>query len=116
MNKKGIIAIATLAFFASCSNTPKELPEKPEDQETYVDNHGNHWIWNAMMMRWAMSGTGGAGSYFYYPNTGTYTTPSGAAVDPPANVKNGINDGIKARSSSSKSVFGSTGKSHSVHA
>ena len=78
-------------------------------------------------------------NYYYYPSTGSYTDGSGKTVTPPASVSSGISDGVKARTqtvtkpvnlsksssssvksssststkSTGKSVFGSTGRSHS---
>ena len=148
-----IIALGTLMFFSSCSNSTNyqkegvrtiktdSLPKNPKDGQVYRDNNGHSWIYDYAMMRWMFGGSGGSGNtYYYYPSSGTYQDNTGRTVNPPASVSSGISDGIKARSqtvtktipsststtksssvttnskstSKSHSVFGSTGKGHSI--
>lgn len=113
------------------------LPSKPKDQQRYTDSSGNQWMWNAAMMCWMMNNTGGGSSYYYYPSTGSYTDTKGNSVTPPSSVSSGINNGVKARTepvtvtktttvsskgsttsgkSTGRSVFGSSGRSHSIGA
>ena len=47
------MAAMCLMTLAACTQTTK-LPENPEDKEEYRDNQGNSWIYNAMLMRWAL--------------------------------------------------------------
>lgn len=126
MKYSGAIAVLTLAFFSSCScSTNRErclLPENPVNNQTYRDSNGNSWIWNAMMMRWMMTGAGG-NTYYYYPSTGSYTNSSGVQVTPPASVRSGItpsrssfSSSTSSKSSSKGAVFGSTGRGHSISA
>ena len=146
-----VIALGTLMFFAGCSNSTKpqdgkggtetvkvdSLPSQPKDQQKYVDSNGNQWVYNAILMHWALSGSGG-NSYYYYPSTGTYTDQNKNTVTPPATVSSGISNGVKARtepvtvtrstsnsssvksstskSTTRKSVFGSSARSKSVGA
>lgn len=54
MNKKQFLAAAfCLMALAGCTQKT-ELPENPKDQEEYRDHQGNSWIYNAMLMRWAL--------------------------------------------------------------
>lgn len=113
------------------------LPSKPVDKQTYSDSNGNQWMWNAAMMCWMMNNSGRENNYYYYPSTGSYTDPSGRTVTPPSSVSSGISNDVKARtqpvtvtrsssnvksssssstSSKGRSVFGSTGRSHSISA
>lgn len=114
-----LIAVATLAFFASCTSSTRQeerrLPENPTNNQSYRDNNGNNWVWNAMMMYWVMSGTRG-NTYHYYPSSGQYTNASGVRVTPPSSVTSGFRSAPAGKSSSGKAVFGSTGRSHSVSA
>lgn len=111
--KKIIVAAITLAFLSSCSCAQDQLPKNPKDGEVYRDGNGNSWVWNALLMRWALSGGNSeGGTYYYYPSTGRYTNSAGRTViDPPHYIKKTVNN-----SSSRKAVFGSTGRSHSVSA
>lgn len=160
MKKKiylGGVTLATMMFFASCSSCTNNdgdkkviktdsLPRNPTQGQVYHDNNGHSWVYDAILMRWALGGgsMGGSNNYYYYPSTGSYQDNAGRAVTPPASVSSGISDGVKARtqtvtktvtttpsrststsikstntskpSSSSKAVFGSTGRSHSISA
>lgn len=112
--EKFIIATATLAFFASCSNSTKidgtrpgvdSLPSNPTNKQVYNDCNGNRWIYDAIMMRWALFGGMGTGgnTYYYYPSSGSYTNHENVKVEPPSTVKEGISSGIAAKKASSTS-------------
>ena len=115
------------------------LPSNPKDQQRYTDSNGHSWIYDYAMARWMLSGIdGGGNTYYYYPSTGNYSDQTGKTVTPPSTVSTGISNGVKARtepvtvtktttssvstkststtSSKGKSVFGSTGRSHSISA
>ena len=100
-------------LFVSCVAKDK-LPENPKDKQEYRDSQGNSWIWNAMLMRWALTPSGGGSpSYFYYPGNGSWTNSGGVKVDPPAGVRNVSygsakpnSVGSKAPASGSKSTSG----------
>lgn len=119
--KSKIILLATLAFFSACSNN--KLPEEPKDGEKYVDKSGNSWLWNAMLMRWMVMGAGGT-SHFFYPATARWTNSTGVTTPAPSNINPSIytpsRKANSAKSSPAKSgttkqsVFGSSGKSHSI--
>lgn len=126
------IATATLLFFAGCSNTTSHnnLPQNPKDKEEYKDESGNLWIWNAGAGYWGMSGgsysgtngissDNGNNSYRYYPSTGKFTNSTGTTITPPTSISSGIKSATttsSSKSSATKGVFGSTGKSHSISA
>lgn len=123
MNSK-IIVLAALAFFTACSND--QLPEEPKDGEKYQDKSGNSWLWNAMMMRWMVSGVGGT-SHYFYPSSGNWSTTSGVATPPPSTVNPGVYKNASRKANSVKAgpakkdgtknrVFGKTGRSHSIGA
>ena len=157
-NYCSVITLSTLMFFASCSNSTKttdqgvqkvdSLPRNPTSGQVYHDSNGHNWVYDMAMGAWIMNtingSSGRSNNYYYYPSTGYYTDGTGRTVTPPASVKTGISDGVKARtqtvtktkvnlskpstssssnikslsSSSSKptgrSVFGSTGRSSSI--
>ena len=48
-----LVAAMCLMTLASCTQKT-ELPENPKDKEEYRDSQGNSWIYNAMLMRWAL--------------------------------------------------------------
>ncbi len=108
------IAAMCLMTLAGCTQKT-ELPENPKDQEEYRDSQGNSWIYNAMLMRWALMPSpmnGLAGTHYYYPRSGEWTDARGTKVDPPSKIK-------VARPSSAKSggnVFGTTRRSSGIHA
>ena len=99
MNKKQFLAAAfCLMALAGCTQKT-ELPENPKDQEEYRDHQGNSWIYNAMLMRWALMpsmANGLSTTHYYYPK---------------------VNVGAKSstKSKSSGSVFGKTRRSSGVH-
>ena len=71
MNKKQFLAAAfCLMALAGCTQKT-ELPENPKDQEEYRDHQGNSWIYNAMLMRWALMpsmANGLSTTHYYYPS------------------------------------------------
>ena len=105
MNKRQFLAAAIcLMSLAGCTQKT-ELPDNPKDKEEYRDNQGNSWIYNAMLMRWALMpsiSNGLATTHYYYPQSGTWTDVNGARVKSP-------------KSKSSGSVFGKTRRSSGVH-
>lgn len=121
--KSKVILLAALAFFASCSSNT--LPEDPKDGEKYEDKSGNSWLWNAMLMRWMVMGTGG-GNHFFYPSTGRWTNASGAATAAPSYVNPSVyRSSYKANSTSTSpakskgtkpGAFGSSGRKYSIGA
>lgn len=83
MKKFNYFFAAGFLLFVSCVAKDK-LPENPKDKQEYRDSQGNSWIWNAMLMRWALTPSGGGSpSYFYYPGNGSWTNSGGVKVDPP---------------------------------
>ena len=54
MNKKTYLIAAMCMMALSGCTQKSELPENPKDKEEYQDSQGNHWIYNAMLMRWAL--------------------------------------------------------------
>ena len=67
-----------------------ELPENPKDQEEYRDAQGNSWIYNAMLMRWALMpslANGLTTTHYYYPKSGSWTDANGTRVHAPEGVK-----------------------------
>ena len=114
MNKRGFLAAAIcLMTLAGCTqNKDTELPEKPKDNEEYRDNNGNSWIFNAMLMRWALMpsmSNGLASTHYYYPQSGSWTDANGVRVNEPSKVK------MASKSKSSGSVFGTTRRSSGIH-
>lgn len=68
MNKKQFLAAAfCLMALAGCTQKT-ELPENPKDQEEYRDHQGNSWIYNAMLMRWALMPSMANGLFIIIPN------------------------------------------------
>lgn len=113
MNKRQFLAAAIcLMSLAGCTQKT-ELPDNPKDKEEYRDNHGNSWIYNAMLMRWALMpsiSNGFATTHYYYPRSGNWTDANGARVNPPSKVS------VKSpKSKSSGSVFGKTRRSSGIH-
>lgn len=119
--KSKIILLATLAFFTACSNN--KLPEDPRDGEKYVDKSGHSWLWNAMLMRWMVMGSGGA-THYYYPSTAKWTNSAGLVTPPPSGIKPSVytpshkansTKASEAKKTGTKpSAFGSTGRSHGI--
>lgn len=114
MNKRlFVLSLSLLTLFACEQN---QLPENPKDNEEYVDNSGNHWLWNAMLMRWMITSPMGV-THYYYPQSNVWQNSNGMKTTPPVNLKETVQ---KTKSSSSgvwgksKSVFGKTGKSYSI--
>ena len=72
MNKRHyLVAAMCLMTLAACTQKT-ELPENPKDKEEYRDSQGNSWIYNAMLMRWALmpSLTNGLSTtHYYYPKS-----------------------------------------------
>lgn len=89
-----------------------ELPENPKDQEEYRDHQGNSWIYNAMLMRWALMpsmANGLSTTHYYYPKSDSWTDANGMKVDAPSKVNVGAKSSTKSKSSGS--VLGK----HAVH-
>ena len=110
------MAAMCLMTLAACTQTTK-LPENPEDKEEYRDNQGNSWIYNAMLMRWALMPSAMNGlstTHYYYPNTGSWTDANGMRVNAPSGVK--VSSPAGSKSKSSGRVFGSSHRSSGVHA
>lgn len=114
MKKKHYLMAALCLMTVAACTQKTELPENPKDNEEYRDSQGNHWIYNAMLMRWALMPSVANGlntTHYYYPNTGSWTDANGSRVAAPSGVK------MCSSASSSKSsghVFGSKGRSFSV--
>ena len=54
MNKRHyLMAAMCLMTLAACTQKT-ELPDDPKDKEEDRDSQGNSWIYNAMMIRWAL--------------------------------------------------------------
>lgn len=114
MNKKQFLAAAfCLMALAGCTQKT-ELPENPKDQEEYRDHQGNSWIYNAMLMRWALMPSMANGlSTTHYPKSDSWTDANGMKVDAPSKVNVGAKSSTKSKSSGS--VFGKTRRSSGVH-
>ena len=116
MNKKQFLAAAfCLMALAGCTQKT-ELPENPKDQEEYRDHQGNSWIYNAMLMRWALMRlwpTDFLPHIIYYPKSDSWTDANGMKVDAPSKVNVGAKSSTKSKSSGS--VFGKTRRSSGVH-
>lgn len=100
-------------FDGTCRMYAKtELPENPKDQEEYRDHQGNSWIYNAMLMRWALMpsmANGLSTTHYYYPKSDSWTDANGMKVDAPSKVNVGAKSSTKSKSSGS--VLGK----HAVH-
>lgn len=93
-----------LSLFVSCTRKDT-LPEKPKDKQEHKDSQGNSWIYNAMLMRWALTPSGNNGvSHYYYPGNNSWTSGSGIKTNPPS--------GINASTYQSSSKPNSSGKSY----
>lgn len=116
MNKRHyLVAAMCLMTLAACTQKT-ELPENPKDKEEYRDSQGNSWIYNAMLMRWALmpSLTNGLSTtHYYYPKSGSWTDANGSRVNPPSGVK--VSPLGTSKSKSSGNVFGTTRRSYSIH-
>lgn len=113
MNKRRYLVAAMCLIALSGCTQKTELPENPKDQEEYKDSHGNSWIYNAMLMRWALMPSpynGLTTTHYYYPNSRSWTDAHGTRVNAPSNVK------VKTPSKSGGKVFGSKHRSFGVHA
>lgn len=114
MNRKTYLIAAVCMMALSGCTQKTELPENPRDKEEYRDSQGNQWIYNAMLMRWALMpsiANGLSTTHYYYPGSGTWRNAQGATVDAPSGVK------MSTPSAKTKgSVFGSTGRSRSIYA
>lgn len=117
MNKRHyLMAAMCLMTLAACTQKT-ELPEDPKDKEEYRDSQGNSWIYNAMLMRWALMPSAMNGlttTHYYYPNTGSWTDANGTRVNAPSGVK--VSSPAGSKSKSSDRVFGSSHRSSGVHA
>lgn len=117
MNKRHyLMAAMCLMTLAACTQKT-ELPEDPKDKEEYRDSQGNSWIYNAMLMRWALMPSAMNGlttTHYYYPNTGSWTDANGTRVNAPSGVK--VSSPAGSKSKSSGRVFGSSRRSSGVHA
>ena len=113
MNRHNFLTAAIcLMTLAGCTQKT-ELPENPADKEEYKDNQGNSWIYNAMLMRWALmpsAANGLTSTHYYYPQSGSWTDVNGAKVDPPSSVKVTPSK----QSKSNGNVFGGTRRSSST--
>mgnify|MGYP007072951101 FL=1 len=114
MNRKTYLIAAVCMMALSGCTQKTELPENPKDKEEYRDSQGNQWIYNAMLMRWALMpsiANGLSTTHYYYQGSGTLRNAQGATVDAPSGVK------MSTPSAKTKgSVFGSTGRSRSIYA
>ena len=117
MNKRHyLMAAMCLMTLAACTQKT-ELPEDPKDKEEYRDSQGNSWIYNAMLMRWALMPSAMNGlttTHYYYPNTGSWTDANGTRVNAPSGVK--VSSPAGSKSKSSGRVVGSSHRSSGVHA
>lgn len=113
MKKRNFVLAAGLSLFISCTNK-QSLPEKPEDKQEVRDSQGNHWLYNAMLMRWALTPSGAAApTYYYYPANNSWTAPNGSKVSAPAQVNSSFysrTPSVKPNSTSGKSYHKSTSK------
>ena len=116
MNRRHyLVAAMCLMTLAACTQKT-ELPENPKDKEEYRDSQGNSWIYNAMLMRWALMpslANGLSTTHYYYPKSGSWTDANGTRVNAPSVVK-GSPSGTN-KSISSGNVFGTTRRSYSIH-
>ena len=111
MKKKHYLMAALCLMTVAACTQKTELPENPEDKEEYRDSQGNQWIYNAMLMRWALMpsvANGLSTTHYYYPKTGSWTDVNGSRVASPSNVK------VRPSSKSSGHVFGRKSRSFSV--
>lgn len=117
MNKRHyLVAAMCLMTLAACTQKT-ELPENPKDKEEYRDSQGNSWIYNAMLMRWALMpslANGLTTTHYYYPKSGSWTDVNGTRVHAPEGVK--VRTSAASGAKSSGKVFGTTHRSGSVHA
>ena len=88
MKKIRIAVVATgLSLLTLVSCVQKEqLPKNPKDKEEYKDSSGHSWIYDAMLMRWMFTPSGGGQSHYYYPASGNWTNSSGIKVNPQASA------------------------------
>ena len=107
-----LMAAMCLMTLASCTQKT-ELPENPQDKEEYRDSQGNSWIYNAMLMRWALMPSAMNGlstTHYYYP--GSWTDANGTRVNAPSGVK--VSPSGTSKSKSSGHVFGTTRRSSGI--
>lgn len=113
MKKRNFFLIAGVSILLSCTSKGT-LPENPKDKQEYKDSQGNNWIYNAMLMRWALTPTGSShASYYYYPNNGSWTNTSGASVPAPPSVNSAVyarKASVKPNSASGNSYQKNTAK------
>lgn len=117
MDKRHFLAAAMCLMTLAACTQKTELPENPKDKEEYRDNQGNSWIYNAMLMRWALMPSAVNGlstTHYYYPNTGSWTDANGTRVNAPSGVK--VASPASGKSNSSGRVFGTTHRSSGVSA
>lgn len=129
MNNKKIGTIVVVsAILYSCSNPSTNnnssqirrdsFPQNPINGQRYYNN-GHSWVYDYMMMRWVMSGSGGGSNYYYYPSTNSYRNSSGAAVNNEQAYKGAhpsyFSTSGKSSTPTRSGVFGSKGHSISVH-
>ena len=113
MKKVNFLLAASLALLVSCTQKD-QLPENPKDKQEYRDSNGNSWIWNALLMRWALmpsttSGVASSPAYFYYPGNNSWTNANGVKVEPPSTVNKSTYSSVKPNSSRSGSSYGKSG-------
>lgn len=90
MKKRNLFLVAGLSLFLSCTHK-ESLPENPKDKQEYKDSQGNNWLYNAMLMRWALTPSGSSNAtYYYYPNNGNWTNTNGTSVSAPSSVNSAV--------------------------
>jgi hypoxanthine phosphoribosyltransferase len=107
MKEAGAISVRAIASHCVMSG--------PASEE-YRDHQGNSWIYNAMLMRWALMpsmANGLSTTHYYYPKSDSWTDANGMKVDAPSKVNVGAKSSTKSKSSGS--VFGKTRRSSGVH-
>lgn len=129
MNNKKIGTIVVVsAILYSCSNPSANnnssqirrdsFPQNPVNGQRYYNN-GHSWVYDYMMMRWVMNGSGGGSNYYYYPSTYSYRNSSGAAVSNEQAYKGAhpsyFSTSGKSSTPTRSGVFGGKGHSISVH-
>lgn len=113
MKNLNFLLVAGLFVLSACGGK-EHLPQNPKDKEEYRDSQGNHWIYNAMLYRWALMPSGGnasSPSYFYYPGKNSWTNANGVTVAPPSTVKESTYRVPSVKPNSTKSVAPSQNKS-----
>ena len=94
--------VSILALFSSCTSRTA-LPQNPKDKEERRDEHGNFWIYNAALNRWAVTSNsaGNPPMYYYYPGSNSWTNTNGLKIDAPKGISQSFYKAFKSGSSRS---------------